>query len=295
MSLRPLAFLAVLLPLAASCAASGPLAGAGAPVGPPAPPPSPPVARVEPARVAGVWELGSDLTGFPFLTNPHGDSLAEPVWSFLTAPAFDAAPSDFRPLPRFNTAAFGLPGVSAYQERVPGGLETTFPLVAVNRSGRSYTMGRPGAREWSWPAGGVVLHPNTPFNSASGTSYGVPAAVAWRSPFTGSFAVHLSLELVDAGSNSWQGGGNDGVVVQVRVGNRLLAREQVSPGGRPYLVWKRDALPVAEGESLVVVVGPGANPAGDTVLLRMTVRRVATEPDAPGGPPGMGGAHPREA
>lgn len=148
---------------------------------------------------AAVFDSGTD-----FVSGPAPQSPASPWHYFATdrsATAFGTAGFVLHPI--FSAAWYGAANLPAWYtlSNTADGSGMLYPVVAKNTSGSA--MDPFGGLETPVPAGGILIHPSSTSNSMPGSALG------WTCPFSGQFAISLSV--TDADSSGGSNSNSDGV------------------------------------------------------------------------------------
>jgi len=188
------------------------------------------------------WDLADDFlaradSSGPVIKDADGNS----VW-YLKYSNAATTPAAFAPLTTWATNYLWL------VQPVPAGVKgwtvgtDGVPHISVNGTGGDLTSNTTPV--FTWPAGTVFTHPGP---QASATAFSV---IEWKSPLAGDATVSVSLRDADAAP------GGTGIDFWVLKNNTVLDSDSVAEGGTGSASLTDVA--VAPGDSLYLVVGPGA-------------------------------------
>jgi len=188
------------------------------------------------------WDLAEDFlaradSSGPVIKDVGGDD----VW-YLKYSGTATNPAAFVPMTTWAT------NYSWLVQPVPAGIKGWtvgaggVPHISVNGTGGDLTSST--SPVFTWPAGTVFTHPGP---QASATAFSV---IEWKSPVTGDAAVSVSLRDADVA------GGGSGIDFWVLKNGTVLDSDSVAEGGTGSA--SVADIEVAPGDSLYLVVGPGA-------------------------------------
>ena len=196
-----------------------------------------------PAYAAQTWNLGTDYLARGDSSGPViKDAGGTDVW-YLKYSGTATNPAAFVPMTTWAT------NYSWLVQPVPAGIKGWtvgaggVPHISVNGTGVDLTSST--SPVFTWPAGTVFTHPGP---QSSATAFSV---VEWKSPLAGDAEVSVSLTDADVA------GGGSGIDWWVLKNGDVLDNGAVAEGGSGSA--NLSAIEVEPGDSLYLVVGPGAS------------------------------------
>jgi hypothetical protein len=200
------------------------------------------------------WDVAQDFRIVPNQANTSPDRMGDPVvWSYRYSPTGQENPAAYQLLPEFDTDKLDVQGLESRSgTNVSLDEHDLLPAVGINATG--HDVSPPVAPDIHWPAGVVLVHP----------WWGQPVVIGWRSPVTGTIFVAGNVSLAQ------QPNCGDGIDWALDLESTVLAHGTVQQFQRN--TW---SLPVhvSKGQSLYLIVSPGATIYCDSTLVDLTVTK----------------------
>jgi hypothetical protein len=176
---------------------------------------------------------------------------------FIAAsPRQEGAAGGLAPLP----VGVGDPG---FECATHAAVDGAMPWFKFNDSGSDIVAGDENVNaSIRFPAGTVAVHPK---------SEAEPATVVWQSPVSGAVSVEARLHHLNPGVNKKHPEKSDGIIGEIRKGDKTLARVAALSGG-PEVTMKTPEITVQKGELVRLVVMINKSEWFDMTGVDMVVR-----------------------